>query len=154
MEDLKNSNGRNTVRAHGAPFARPRAALSRKVSINRESNALRASVFDAAMQIGLGSNGAVTDWIYNNSVNEEEEVRYISLFKSGFFRTIPIRCEWTNIRSFSSSTPFLLSYGHSSESAASKDVQKRRGASIRSKAKWTYLNGLGACYTTTFFFWR
>ena len=71
----RNMNGAavgNTVRPPGAPFARPRAALGRKISVNRQSNALRASVFDVAMQIGLGANGAVTDWVYNNSVSEEE----------------------------------------------------------------------------------
>lgn len=52
---------------------RPRAAHTGKVSINRESSALRASVMDIAMEIGLGMNGAVTDWVYNNPINEEEE---------------------------------------------------------------------------------
>ncbi|KAK2465013.1 hypothetical protein APHAL10511_003089 [Amanita phalloides] len=62
----------NTVRAPGAPIARRRTASSRK-GFNRDSGALRASVLDVAMQIGLGIDGAVTDWVYNNSVNEEEE---------------------------------------------------------------------------------
>ncbi|KAF8629732.1 hypothetical protein AX15_003309 [Amanita polypyramis BW_CC] len=78
MEDLKSTAARNTVRAPGQPFARPRTGLSRKVSINGESSALRASVLDVAMQIGLGANGAVTDWVYNNSVNEEEEEEPVS----------------------------------------------------------------------------
>jgi hypothetical protein len=45
------------------------------MSIKRDSNSLRASVLDIAMQIGMGTNGAVTDWVYNNSVHEDEEVR-------------------------------------------------------------------------------
>ena len=63
------------MRAPGAPFARPRTAPTRNMSIKRDSNSLRASVLDIAMQIGMGTNGAVTDWVYNNSVHEDEEVR-------------------------------------------------------------------------------
>jgi hypothetical protein len=81
MESQKNVAVGNTVRAPGAPFARPRTASSRNVSIKRGSNSLRASVLDVAMQIGLGTNGAVTDWVYKNSVHEDEEVRQ-SLAKS------------------------------------------------------------------------
>ena len=76
MEGSSRAAVRNTVRAPGTPFARPRAAPSGKISINRESNALRASVMDIAMEIGLGTNGAVTDWVYNNPINEEEEVGF------------------------------------------------------------------------------
>jgi hypothetical protein len=81
MESQKNVAVGNTVRAPGAPFARPRTAPSRNVSVKRDSNVLRASVLDIAMQIGLGTNGAVTDWVYSNSVHEDEEVR-LSLAKS------------------------------------------------------------------------
>ncbi len=75
MESQKIAAVGNTVRAPGAPFARPRTAPTRNKSIKRDSNALRASVLDVAMQIGMGENGAVMDWVYNNSVHEDEEVR-------------------------------------------------------------------------------
>jgi hypothetical protein len=75
MESQKIITVGNTVRAPGAPFTRPRTAPTRNISIKRDSNALRASVLDVAMQIGMGVNGAVADWVYNNSVQEDEEVR-------------------------------------------------------------------------------
>ena len=39
----------------------------------RESNALRASVLDAALLLGVGSNRTVTNWIFNNTIDEDEE---------------------------------------------------------------------------------
>ncbi|KAJ7183149.1 hypothetical protein C8R46DRAFT_1209317 [Mycena filopes] len=41
--------------------------------INRESNALRASVLDAALELGFGANGAVANWMFNNTLEEEDE---------------------------------------------------------------------------------
>ena len=40
---------------------------------NRESNALRASVLDAALLLGVGSNSTVTNWMFNNTTQEEDE---------------------------------------------------------------------------------
>jgi hypothetical protein len=40
---------------------------------NRESNALRASVLDAALQLGIGHNSTVTNWMFNNTLEEEDE---------------------------------------------------------------------------------
>ncbi|KAG6807508.1 hypothetical protein H0H92_007239, partial [Tricholoma furcatifolium] len=39
----------------------------------RESNALRASVLDAALQLGIGNNSTVTNWMFSNSLAEEDE---------------------------------------------------------------------------------
>ncbi|KAF8645985.1 hypothetical protein AX16_007412 [Volvariella volvacea WC 439] len=40
---------------------------------NRTSNALRASVLDVALQLGIGNNSMVTDWMFNNSLQEVDE---------------------------------------------------------------------------------
>ena len=41
---------------------------------NRDSRIVRASVLDAALQLGIGGpNSTVADWIFNNPVSEEDE---------------------------------------------------------------------------------
>jgi hypothetical protein len=40
---------------------------------NRDSNALRASVLDTALQLGVGSNSTIANWMFNNVLEEEEE---------------------------------------------------------------------------------
>ena len=41
---------------------------------NRDSNLVRASVLDAALQLGFGGpNSTVANWIFNNPLEEEEE---------------------------------------------------------------------------------
>ncbi|KDQ58102.1 hypothetical protein JAAARDRAFT_34898 [Jaapia argillacea MUCL 33604] len=40
---------------------------------NRDSNLVRASVLDAALQLGVGSNWTVTNWMFDNGIAEEEE---------------------------------------------------------------------------------
>jgi hypothetical protein len=61
---------------------RPRPAPARRpvtdphagsAKTNRESNALRASVLDAALLLGVGTNSTVTNWIFNNTTQEEDE---------------------------------------------------------------------------------
>ncbi|PPQ69926.1 hypothetical protein CVT26_013251 [Gymnopilus dilepis] len=42
-------------------------------TISRESNALRASVLDAALELGIGTNPLVADWMFNNALKEEDE---------------------------------------------------------------------------------
>ncbi|KAJ6570169.1 hypothetical protein DFH09DRAFT_1080325 [Mycena vulgaris] len=54
------------------PTPRP-AVKSPTVPANRESNALRASVLDAALELGIGANGAVATWMFNNALEEEDE---------------------------------------------------------------------------------
>ncbi|KAF8207148.1 hypothetical protein K438DRAFT_426029 [Mycena galopus ATCC 62051] len=56
------------------PVPRPQpVSQSPTESPHRESNALRASVLDAALALGLGENGSVANWMFNNAVEEEEE---------------------------------------------------------------------------------
>ena len=45
----------------------------------RDSNALRASILDIALELGIGSSPVVTDWMFNNVVEEEPEDE-VSLF--------------------------------------------------------------------------
>ena len=40
---------------------------------SRDSNALRASILDTALELGIGSNSLVTDWMFNNPLMEEPE---------------------------------------------------------------------------------
>ncbi|PPQ90370.1 hypothetical protein CVT25_007770 [Psilocybe cyanescens] len=63
-------------------FPRPQAAVARQQAPRaagssqpnaRESNALRASVLDAALELGIGSNPLVADWMFNNALAEEDE---------------------------------------------------------------------------------
>ncbi|KAF8900889.1 hypothetical protein CPB84DRAFT_1010943 [Gymnopilus junonius] len=63
-------------------FPRPQPAVARPTivgrskpaqTISRESNALRASVLDAALELGIGTNPLVADWMFNNALKEEDE---------------------------------------------------------------------------------
>ncbi|KAJ3566160.1 hypothetical protein NP233_g7177 [Leucocoprinus birnbaumii] len=62
---------------HGVdiPPARPRPRPPKPTipDASRESGAVRASVLDAAMELGLGVNPAVADWMFNNQLKEEDE---------------------------------------------------------------------------------
>ncbi|KAJ7650708.1 hypothetical protein FB45DRAFT_997532 [Roridomyces roridus] len=58
--------------APSKPTLRP-AASQPTEPIHRESNALRASVLDAALQLGFGSNNTVANWMFSNTLEEEEE---------------------------------------------------------------------------------
>ncbi|KAK7032790.1 hypothetical protein R3P38DRAFT_3264791 [Favolaschia claudopus] len=62
-----------TFPARPQPLLRPPPAQPQAEPVNRESNALRASVLDAALQLGFGANGTVANWMFNNAVEEEEE---------------------------------------------------------------------------------
>ncbi|KAG6856006.1 hypothetical protein H0H87_008483 [Tephrocybe sp. NHM501043] len=55
------------------PAPPPTATSSSSPTTSRESNALRASVLDAALELGLGNNGTVANWMFNNSLEEEDE---------------------------------------------------------------------------------
>lgn len=63
--------------AHARPRPRPQKPIPQDVT--RESSALRASVLDAALQLGLANNSAVADWMFNNPLKEEDEVCVLSL---------------------------------------------------------------------------
>lgn len=41
--------------------------------VRRDSNALRASVLDVAMQLGIGSSRTLQNWIFD-AVDEDEEI--------------------------------------------------------------------------------
>ena len=65
-----------------APTLRPRPipkataspeADNSSLNNERDSNALRASVLDVALQLGLGTNNAVAHWMFSNSLEEEAE---------------------------------------------------------------------------------
>lgn len=53
---------------------RPRPQKPQNPDLSRDSGAVRESVLDAAMQLGLGANPAVADWMFNNQLKEEDEV--------------------------------------------------------------------------------
>jgi len=53
---------------------RPPRPGTGKGSNSRNSNALRASVLDVALELGIGSSSLVTNWMFDNSLQEEEEV--------------------------------------------------------------------------------
>lgn len=57
------------------PRPRPIATASTETPdpVNRDSNALRASVLDAALELGIGNNSTVANWIFNSSIDEVEE---------------------------------------------------------------------------------
>ncbi|CAA7264454.1 unnamed protein product [Cyclocybe aegerita] len=53
---------------------RPPSAYRPKAKIpSRSSNALRASVLEAALELGVGTNPLVADWMFSNSLKEEDE---------------------------------------------------------------------------------
>ncbi|KAJ6466604.1 hypothetical protein C8R47DRAFT_1326241 [Mycena vitilis] len=62
-----------TFPARPKAIPRPAPAQSPTEPVNRESNALRASVLDAALELGLGANGSVANWMFNNTLEEEPE---------------------------------------------------------------------------------
>lgn len=76
----------------GGPVARPRPRPQKPKTQEaaRESSAVRASVLDAALQLGFGANPAVADWMFSNTLQEEDEV-CISLF-FGLFQIIFVFC--------------------------------------------------------------
>ena len=64
----------------GVPRPRPAQAAKwspppppSNLASSRDSNALRASILDTALELGIGSNPLVTDWMFNNPVIEEPE---------------------------------------------------------------------------------
>jgi hypothetical protein len=61
-------------------FPQPQPARTRPVveivgasPTSRESNALRASVLETALLLGVGSSNTVTDWMFNPLQEEEDE---------------------------------------------------------------------------------
>lgn len=67
-----------TFPRHAAPISRSTpttlSPTSPTVSThNRKSNALRASVLDAALQLGIGQNSIVANWMFNDPLEEDDE---------------------------------------------------------------------------------
>jgi len=62
-----------------AAHPRPRPPKSLTSDAPRESGALRTSVWETVLQLGLGMNPIVADWIFDNQLAEEGEVRTISI---------------------------------------------------------------------------
>lgn len=56
----------------GTPLPRSRP-VNTSSATSRESNALRASILDTALELGIGNNSLVTAWMFDNSLQEEEE---------------------------------------------------------------------------------
>lgn len=54
----------------------PRARTAVASNGPRKSNALRASVLDAALQLGLTNDSLVAEWMFSNTVQEEDEVSF------------------------------------------------------------------------------
>jgi hypothetical protein len=54
-------------------FVGTRPPRTREPASNRDSNALRASVLDVALQLGIGTSRAVENLIFN-SILEDDEV--------------------------------------------------------------------------------
>jgi hypothetical protein len=59
----------------GAGHARPRPRPNKVgASGPRDSSAVRASVFEVAMDLGITSNNLVAEWMFSNTLQEEDEV--------------------------------------------------------------------------------
>ena len=62
------------------PLSHVRDEQTSTASQNRDSNMVRASVLDAALQLGFGGpNSTVANWIFNNPLEEEEESEDVSI---------------------------------------------------------------------------
>lgn len=70
--------------AKQVPTLRPQKLEDGTSHISRDSNTLRQSVLDAALQLGIGSNSLVADWMFNNAVHEEDENEVCMNFQFSF----------------------------------------------------------------------
>jgi hypothetical protein len=75
--------------ARAAKWSSP-SSLSNLAS-SRNSNALRASILDTALELGIGTNSLVTDWMFNNPLLEEPDDA-VSLFYL-FFIQVLLSCK-------------------------------------------------------------
>jgi len=59
------------------PVARPRTRPQNPSmsGVSRESGAFRTSVWETVLQLGLGVNPTVANWMFDNQLEEEDEVR-------------------------------------------------------------------------------
>lgn len=74
------------------------ATAGSTADLSRESEALRASVLDAALELGFGNNSLVSDWMFNDAADESyHEVRHVSLICIYWFRVLRrvlFNCYW------------------------------------------------------------
>jgi len=59
------------------PAARPRPRPQNPSISGAESEALRTSVWETVLQLGIGVNPTVANWMFDNKLAEEDEVRTI-----------------------------------------------------------------------------
>jgi hypothetical protein len=64
-------------------FVGTRPQRTREPTNNRDSNALRASVLDVALQLGIGTSRAVENLIFD-SILEDDEVEVSSVLHAPF----------------------------------------------------------------------
>jgi hypothetical protein len=57
--------------ARAAKWSSPSAPSN--LASSRNSNALRASILHTALELGIGTNSVVTDWMFSNPLMEEPE---------------------------------------------------------------------------------
>ncbi|KAJ6468418.1 hypothetical protein C8R45DRAFT_470424 [Mycena sanguinolenta] len=85
--------------------------------VNRDSNALRASVLDVALALGLGTNDGVAKWMFNNAVEEEEEDDEEDSSKA------PLSATSDEYGNYSYSTPATSTSSHSETQPAPLQVR-------------------------------
>lgn len=56
-----------------SPQVRRRPTRAKLPDSQRNSNAVRASVLETALELGFTQNSTVADWIFNNPLSEEPE---------------------------------------------------------------------------------
>jgi len=76
-------------------FVGTRPQRTREPASNRDSNALRASVLDVALQLGIGTSRAVENLIFN-SIMEDDEVS--SVLHARFAFSAPLGSFPSNLR--------------------------------------------------------
>ena len=55
------------------PQFRRRPTRAKLGNPHRDSNVVRASVLETALELGFGQNSTVANWIFNNPLSEEAE---------------------------------------------------------------------------------
>jgi hypothetical protein len=83
----------SVIASHTRPRREPRLnnlTATPNADEKRDSNALRASVFETALEIGFGSNTTVANWIFNNPLTEEDESEEVGNFSRLFLFDIAI----------------------------------------------------------------
>ena len=60
-----------------------RPAQTTILNANRHSDALRASVLDVALQLGIGTSRTVENWMFNSVDEDEEDEEEVSMTCTG-----------------------------------------------------------------------